>query len=105
MPASRAVLADIRDLKLDPTKAHSGDAKTGRLKGAGTVSKKQVTKAPVEEKVVPSVEKVKVVEKIEEKTEEKFEEKLSDVVDDKQSQKGKLGKKPKRGDDESGEQA
>lgn len=44
MPSPRAVLADIHDLKLDPTKAHSGVKASGRLH-------KKVTEEVVDEKL------------------------------------------------------
>lgn len=98
MPSSRAILADITDLKLDPKKAHNA-GKGGRLKhDVVKPGKKQakVQEQPVVE-VVPTVVVPEVVKPVVEPVSEKQE---TVDVDDKLQKPVKTGKKKK---DEDGE--
>lgn len=65
MPAPRAVLNDIHDLKLDPKKVHRSTNKAGRL-----LTKIADEKKPVEKPGLVFVEKVEVPVAIEEKVSE-----------------------------------
>jgi len=64
MPVNRAILADITDLKLDPTKAHKLD-KDGRLQKAFIAAPKKHKKFVEPVVVVPIVETKVVVPVVE----------------------------------------
>ena len=53
MPSPRAVLRDIHDLKLDPTKAHRGIKASGRLAAPGSAAAAE-PEAPKPEKPLKS---------------------------------------------------
>lgn len=99
MPSSRAILADITDLKLDPKKAHSA-GKNGHLKqDVVKPGKKQakVQEQPVVD-VVPEVTVPEVVKPVVEPISEKQE---AVDVDDKLQKPVKTGKKKKDEDNEA----
>ncbi len=100
MPSSRAILADITDLKLDPKKAHSAAGKNGRLKQDVVKQGKKQPKVQEQQAVQPTVEVVvpEVVKPVVEPVSEKQETVVD--VDDKLQKPVKTGKKKK---DEEGE--
>jgi len=64
MPSQRTILADITDLKLDPSRAHRHTSVSGRLKKVSSPSQEEITVVAVESIVSVVEQKSEVVEEV-----------------------------------------